>query len=367
MIQENKERGVQEKAKEIRGVAEEMDEIFLSYKSEDRPRAKVIADELERQGYSVWLDQKIPPGKTYDEFIKEVLDSSKCVVVLWSKESVKPKEGKWVRTEATIGDRRGILVPVLIDDVEPPIAFLLTEAAKLIDWDGTLPNKEFDLLLNSVAELVGRPPIQKNKIMGRSTPVATPTVSKTYSADEWYNKGIALDDQGRSQEALEAYDKVLEIDPQFKRSWNNKGYALTNLGRYQEAIEALDKALEIDPQYELAWNNKGRALDKLGRSQEALEAYDKALEIDPQSIEARYNKGLALDKLGRYQEALEAYDKALEIDPQYKRSWNNKGSIFDKLGRYQEALDAYDKALEIDPQYKLALDNKKEAIKKLRH
>jgi len=112
-----------------------MSDIFLSYKSADRAKAQIIAEALEQNDFSVWLDQKIPPGRDYDEFIKEVLDSAKCVVVLWSKESVKPKEGKWVRTEATIGDRRGILVPVLIDDVEPPIAFILTEAARLIDWD----------------------------------------------------------------------------------------------------------------------------------------------------------------------------------------------------------------------------------------
>jgi hypothetical protein len=40
-----------------------MSDIFLSYKSEDRPRAKVIAEALERHGYSVWLDRKTPPEK----------------------------------------------------------------------------------------------------------------------------------------------------------------------------------------------------------------------------------------------------------------------------------------------------------------
>lgn len=168
-----------------------MSDVFLSYKSEDRPRAKIIAEALERYGCSVWLDQKIPPGKTYDEFIKGAIDSAKCVVVLWSKESVKPKEGKWVRTEATIGDRRGILVPVLIDDVEPPIAFMLTEAAKLIDWDGTLPNPEFDLLLNSVGEILGRPiktkmnvKIDKPEIQRDISRVETEIVTKGRIRDE---------------------------------------------------------------------------------------------------------------------------------------------------------------------------------------
>jgi tetratricopeptide (TPR) repeat protein len=268
-------------------------------------------------------------GKAYDEFIKEQIDFAKCMVVLWSKESVKPKEGKWVRTEATIGDKRGILVPVMIDDVEPPIAFMLTEAAKLIDWDGTLSNPEFDLLLSSVAELVGQPPAQK--IIRPSTPVATPTVSETTSASEWFDKGFNLGEQGRYQEAIEAYDKALKIDPQYKFAWLNKGWALNNLGRYQEAIEAYDKALKIDPKYKSAWNNKGNALRNLGR----------------------------------YQEAIEAYDKILKIDPKYKSAWNGKGAALRDLGRYQEAIEAYDKALKIDPKYKLALDNKKIVLKEL--
>ncbi len=110
-----------------------------------------------KYGYSVWWDEKIPPRKAYDEFIQEALDAAKCVVVLWSNESVKPKEGEWVRTEATEGNRRGILVPILIDDVTPPLAFKLREAAKLIDWDGTLPNPEFDELIKVIAEIVDRP------------------------------------------------------------------------------------------------------------------------------------------------------------------------------------------------------------------
>lgn len=74
------------------------------------------------------------------------------MVVLWSKESVK---SKWVETEASEGERRGILVPVLIDDVLPPLAFRMIETAKLIDWDGSLSNNEFDLLSKSVARILG--------------------------------------------------------------------------------------------------------------------------------------------------------------------------------------------------------------------
>ncbi|MCK4796254.1 MAG: toll/interleukin-1 receptor domain-containing protein [Spirochaetes bacterium] len=137
-----------------------MSDIFLSYKSEDKDKAQIIAEALENKEYSVWWDRIIPPGRRFDEVIEEEIDSAKCVVVLWSRESVK---SKWVNTEASEGDSRGILIPVLIGDVKPPLAFRLMEAAKLIDWDGTLPNYEFDLLLNSVGTLLKKPPVMKTE------------------------------------------------------------------------------------------------------------------------------------------------------------------------------------------------------------
>ena len=132
-----------------------MSDIFLSYKSEDRAKAQIIAEALEKNGYSVWWDRVIPPGRTFDEVIEEELAAAKCLVVLWSEKSVN---SKWIRTEAAEGDRRGILIPVLIEDVTPPFAFRLVEAAKLIDWDGTVPNPEFDLLLESVSRMLGKEP-----------------------------------------------------------------------------------------------------------------------------------------------------------------------------------------------------------------
>ena len=130
-----------------------MSDIFLSYKSEDIEKAQKIAEAIEKKGYTVWWDRIIPPGRNFDEVIEEELDKAKCVVVLWSGKSVK---SKWVKTEASEGDMRGILVPVQIEDVRPPLAFRLMEAAKLMDWDGTPQHYEFNLLIQSVKRALGR-------------------------------------------------------------------------------------------------------------------------------------------------------------------------------------------------------------------
>ena len=131
-----------------------MSDIFISYSSKDRARAKVLAGALERQGWSVWWDRRIPPGKQFSQVIKEAMDEAKCIIVLWSKESVK---SDWVQNEASEGARRKILVPMLIDDVEIPFEFRRIQSARLVDWEGRSPHPEFDTLLEALCAILGQP------------------------------------------------------------------------------------------------------------------------------------------------------------------------------------------------------------------
>ena len=114
--------------------------------------ARRLAEALGREGYSVWWDREILPGKSFDEIIKERLDAAQCLIVLWSKASVS---SDWVRDEAAEGLRRKILVPVVIAEVEIPLGFRRVQVSNLTSWRGQRPDQEFDLLLASVAGLLG--------------------------------------------------------------------------------------------------------------------------------------------------------------------------------------------------------------------
>ena len=70
----------------------------------------------------------------------------------------------------------------------------------------------------------------------------------------------------------------------------HKGLALYKLNKSDEAITAYDKAIEINPQNSYAWADKGDALVKLGKSDEAIKAYDKAIEINPRNLIALEGK-----------------------------------------------------------------------------
>jgi len=129
--------------------------------------------------------------------------------------------------------------------------------------------------------------------------------------------------------------------------WRNKGGALYFLGKYDEAIECYDKAIEIDPNNPVVWNNKGLALYHLDKHEEAIKCYDKAIEIDPNDADTWNNKGLALYHLDKHEEAITSYDKAIEIDPNDADTWNNKGLALDSLYNNDDAKKCYDKSREL--------------------
>ena len=143
-----------------------MSDIFISDAHEDHDRAKALADALQRQGWEVWWDRTMSPGMRYREEIAKQLQSAGCVVVLWSREGL---QSDFVIDEAEDGKRRGILVQVLLDNVEPPHGFRQINWGNLSKWTDSLAAPEFVEVCAGISRLVV-PKKQHSPGMGASTP-----------------------------------------------------------------------------------------------------------------------------------------------------------------------------------------------------
>ncbi|MDH2908153.1 MAG: tetratricopeptide repeat protein [Candidatus Nitrosotalea sp.] len=84
--------------------------------------------------------------------------------------------------------------------------------------------------------------------------------------NSWYNIGNENAKNDDNEDALVAYDKALEIDPNHVSAWNNKGIILSRLKRFEESIICYDKAIEINSEYANAWYNKANALRNFAQS-----------------------------------------------------------------------------------------------------
>jgi len=109
--------------------------------------------------------------------------------------------------------------------------------------------------------------------------------SKEVAAEDsgWVNKGDALNKMGNFSGAITAYDKALEIDPNYVNAWDGKGWSQNEFGNYRQAIVYFDKALKIDPNHLDGLVFKAQALYNIGNNTGAKYYSNKAFEVDPKS------------------------------------------------------------------------------------
>ena len=101
--------------------------------------------------------------------------------------------------------------------------------------------------------------------------------------------------------------------------------------RLDEALQALNRALEIDPQDANAYKNRGNVYGKLNRLAEALQDYTIAIKLAPQDANAYKSRGNVYGKLNRLEEALQDYNRALEIDPHFVLAQNNQKQLLNSM------------------------------------
>jgi ubiquinone/menaquinone biosynthesis C-methylase UbiE len=146
-------------------------DIFISYAREDSEVARRISKLFENEGWSVWWDRKIPIGKTWHSMLEEALRNMRCMVVLWSANSIT---SDWVKEEAEEGKTQGKLVPILIDSVKPPVGFRGIQAADLIGWNGNNNLPRLQSLLGDMRKII-RPSREADDLRDKVTQGARPS------------------------------------------------------------------------------------------------------------------------------------------------------------------------------------------------
>lgn len=176
-----------------------MADLFFSYAREDAHRVQQLAEALADRGWSVWWDRSITPGSTFDEVIEDELDKARCVVVLWSHASIS---STWVKEEAEEGLQRGILTPVLVEDVRPPLGFRRVQAADLRGWEGEPTHDGYLQLVHAIHKLIGGGEVTDN-LPPRPTDV-------TVAADE---RPLLVADEAATNDLRAAAPRRVEQPP----------------------------------------------------------------------------------------------------------------------------------------------------------
>ncbi len=121
--------------------------------------------------------------------------------------------------------------------------------------------------------------------------------------------------------------------------WGNRALSLLQAGHYEEALEAFDRALELDPELSRAYNNRGLLFERMDRLEEALRDFDQALALDPDFVEVYSNRATIRDEMGQRELALEDAARAVALAPDWPTGLRTHAELLFRAGDYAGALE----------------------------
>jgi serine/threonine protein kinase/tetratricopeptide (TPR) repeat protein len=169
--------------------------------------------------------------------------------------------------------------------------------------------------------------------------------------------GHTLLRMGRSDEALAAFSKLIELKADNATGWYGRGLAYANLRQWDMAIADFGRAIELKPDYADAWFERGKANVQLGQGDKAVADVSQGVETNPKSAQTWFWGGVAYYEIGRQDEAIAAYREAIRLQPADPVAHNNLGVSLRKKGRLDEAIAACKEAIRLEPGYALAHNN----------
>jgi len=161
---------------------------------------------------------------------------------------------------------------------------------------------------------------------------------KKVDKQTWYSKGCDLLLKKRFEEAIECFDKVLELDPVDIMTWNYKGVASYTLGRFEDALWSFEKVLELSPGYPVPWNWRGLVLCELGRFEDALGSVEKAIKINPKFGLAHYSKARIESLRKNTNKSIKSLKIAIKLDSEY-RNLAKQNPNFDNIRQTKKFKD----------------------------
>jgi len=200
------------------------------------------------------------------------------------------------------------------------------------------------------------------------TPEGITAGEDNMDASKWNDKGNASFQRSAFEEAINAYNKAIQLDPSFGASYSNLALTYLTRGQFAEAILLYQKSIELlaSPiDKALSWNGLGNAYRCINDYAGAVAAYQMAAELDPETAGIRERPdnpeedqspktgpewntwGELLLQAGSVDQAIEAFRKAIEMAPDSGRAYDNLARAMASRNKYDEAVPFFQKSINL--------------------
>jgi lipoprotein NlpI len=157
---------------------------------------------------------------------------------------------------------------------------------------------------------------------------------------------------GKNDQALAAFNKLVESFPESPLSYNNRGMFLQRQGKYDDAIVDFTRAVERDPNYYYSYTNRGFTLLQMDNPTAAQPDFTQSLKLNPQQAFVYNLRGLSRLALGDLPGAIQDQRAAVEMNPKDPVARGDLGFLLSFADDFAAAVPEFDAALAIDPQFR---------------
>ena len=300
--------------------------MFITYSHNDRQQGTELKTRLavmEREGkIELWDDNEILPGDKWYKDIPTNLAALDILLYLVSATSLASKNCNKELAEAISADIK--VLPIILEDCNwqhhqlSYFQALPDKGDPINKWQPE--SNGWQNVIDGIRKVVDKMQSQVDLPSERS--------EKALSAKLALQQGNVCMMLGQIEMAMEAYSRVIELNPNNPNAYNNRGVAYNARGDFDRAVEDYTKVIELNPDDAIAYNNRGGVYYLKGEYDSAIVDFSKAIELNPDYAIAYNNRGVAYHLKKEYDSAIEDYTKAIELNPDYAIAYNNRGKAY---------------------------------------
>ena len=209
------------------------------------------------------------------------------------------------------------------------------------------------LVLASVQTSVAQQPSRTSPTSVRPRVSTAPSSNSTSDPGQLLAAGEAAQQQGRFEEAIKTYNRVIALATGQPRTAAMAHFRIGNVymsqGKFGNAEVAFARAVALNPTDAESYNNLGEALGELKQYPRALEAFSRAISLDPKLLKAKYNQAVSYDRMGNFRYSEFVFRSLIKSNPGYSLAYDGLAVTLSKAGRAKEAIAFHEKAIALDP------------------
>jgi len=183
------------------------------------------------------------------------------------------------------------------------------------------------------------------------------------TAEGWYMKGEELYESYDFENALNAFDNAIKLNPNYIPAWEEKGWLWAKLKKSKEAITCFDKVAVLKKKYNRFRNETTKIRDaedyfinassflKENRFNEAILDFDNAIKLDNNYIKAYYYRGITYQLLQSFNKAIIDFNEVIKLNPEDAGVYLKRGNVYFQIKNYQNAILDFSKCIQINPKF----------------